>query len=384
MMDPDLSREITQFCVQNNIDEAAANTLRMCNSAIQRCVLGRGDLGGARNPSSALLTRIKDAKLMGLDPNGEAAAALAGSWPSGMCAAAGLGHGHGHGGSPQPYGGGLTYVKCRGLPFSANVENVMSFFAVYQVTADQVIMGINAEGRASGEAFVQFPTEALAREAVRDRNRQRMEHRYIELFVMTASEVQRARLPDAEHVTTSAVPPPGLQHLQPGYNAAAAASFGYVPMSATSLGLGGAASLGASSGSLAGLAGALPGLAGALPGLADVGVAAAGNSNYIHQLAAYYGSYEAAAQALGAVGMGSSAGIAGLPGLAGLGAGGGAAAVSTGSRSAAVASAPAGSMAELAAQIAAAGLSLDTASLGGWDYGAASTALGHGARASPY
>mmetsp|Transcript_50830 Transcript_50830/g.145929 ORF Transcript_50830/g.145929 Transcript_50830/m.145929 type:complete len:408 (-) Transcript_50830:33-1256(-) len=299
--DPQLRMEIESFLVQNAIDDSASNALRACNTLVQRCVLGRGDLGGARNPSSALLTRIKDAKLMGLDPNAAAELPTGDNYMLGGCgasAAAGSG----------AYGGGLTYVKMRGLPFQASKEDVMHFFAHYQVASENVTLGINNEGRASGEAFVRFPQEMLAREAVRDRNRQRMEHRYIELFVMTASEVQRAKLPDAELVTTSSVPPPALQHLQPGYSAAQAAAnaaFGYVPMAAVAAPMGGC--------------GGYAGCGGAATAAAGYGGAEAGGvgSDYVHQLAAYYGSYQAAAQALGACGMASATGYPGLPGLTG-------------------------------------------------------------------
>ena len=44
------------------MDESAADSLRGCSPEIQRTVIARGELKTARNPSSALLSRIRDAK----------------------------------------------------------------------------------------------------------------------------------------------------------------------------------------------------------------------------------------------------------------------------------------------------------------------------------
>lgn len=54
--------EIEDFIKGNDVDESAADSLRSSSPTIQRAVLARGDLKSARNPSSALLARIRDAK----------------------------------------------------------------------------------------------------------------------------------------------------------------------------------------------------------------------------------------------------------------------------------------------------------------------------------
>merc|ERR1719401_1884028 len=62
--------EVESFLRSNEVDESAAASLRSCSSEVQRTVIARGDLTGARNPSSALLSRIRDAKQGGSDRGG--------------------------------------------------------------------------------------------------------------------------------------------------------------------------------------------------------------------------------------------------------------------------------------------------------------------------
>jgi len=59
------SLEVEDFIKLNNVDESAADMLRSASPTVQRNVIGRGELKTARNPSSALLSRIRDAKHSG-------------------------------------------------------------------------------------------------------------------------------------------------------------------------------------------------------------------------------------------------------------------------------------------------------------------------------
>lgn len=54
-------RDVQDFLRNNNVDESAANAFIGAGPEVQYAVMERGDLSGARNPSSALLGRIKDA-----------------------------------------------------------------------------------------------------------------------------------------------------------------------------------------------------------------------------------------------------------------------------------------------------------------------------------
>lgn len=63
--------DVEDFIRANDVDESAADSLRSSSPTIQRAVLSRGELKTARNPSSALLARIRDAKMdIGSDAGG--------------------------------------------------------------------------------------------------------------------------------------------------------------------------------------------------------------------------------------------------------------------------------------------------------------------------
>ncbi|CAK0866667.1 unnamed protein product [Prorocentrum cordatum] len=55
--------EVEDFIRANDVDSRAAEDLKDCVPEIQRKVLARGDLSTARNPSAALLARIRDARV---------------------------------------------------------------------------------------------------------------------------------------------------------------------------------------------------------------------------------------------------------------------------------------------------------------------------------
>jgi len=54
--------DIEAFISSNSVDEGAAADFRRCPPDVQRKVLARGQLQGAKNPSAALICRIKDAR----------------------------------------------------------------------------------------------------------------------------------------------------------------------------------------------------------------------------------------------------------------------------------------------------------------------------------
>eukprot|EP00290_Baffinella_frigidus_P039360 CAMPEP_0180305762 /NCGR_PEP_ID=MMETSP0988-20121125/26592_1 /TAXON_ID=697907 /ORGANISM="non described non described, Strain CCMP2293" /LENGTH=353 /DNA_ID=CAMNT_0022288203 /DNA_START=23 /DNA_END=1080 /DNA_ORIENTATION=- len=87
-------------------------------------------------------------------------------------------------------------VRCRGLPFNATDRDVKEFFAGLSVEWEGVVLSIGADGRPNGEAFVKFEesgdvTKALARD------RQKMERRYVEVFLGKESDMKEA-LKDVE------------------------------------------------------------------------------------------------------------------------------------------------------------------------------------------
>ncbi|CAK9080905.1 unnamed protein product [Durusdinium trenchii] len=77
---------------------------------------------------------------------------------------------------------GAGYLRLRGLPFSAGPAEVTEFFAEFGVLEDNVILGTTVDGRSSGEAWVQFVDTSSAEEAKRQKDRQLIGGRYIEIF----------------------------------------------------------------------------------------------------------------------------------------------------------------------------------------------------------
>merc|ERR1719326_802845 len=88
------------------------------------------------------------------------------------------------GGSGGMRGGGggapVHIVHMRGLPFRVTENDIAEWFSSVVDPMDISII-YNNQGRPTGEADVMFPTESDARKAM-TKDRQNMQHRYIELF----------------------------------------------------------------------------------------------------------------------------------------------------------------------------------------------------------
>ncbi|KAF9808235.1 hypothetical protein SFRURICE_003012 [Spodoptera frugiperda] len=83
----------------------------------------------------------------------------------------------------------MGIVKLRGLPFGCNKEEIIQFFDGLTVATDGVHLLSDVTGRASGEAFVHFVDKESAQEAL-NRDREKIGHRYIEVFLSSADEVR--------------------------------------------------------------------------------------------------------------------------------------------------------------------------------------------------
>ncbi|CAB3226895.1 unnamed protein product [Arctia plantaginis] len=83
----------------------------------------------------------------------------------------------------------MGIVKLRGLPFGCSKEEIVQFFDGLTVAADGVHLLSDYTGRASGEAFVHFVDKESAQEAL-NRDREKIGHRYIEVFLSSADEVR--------------------------------------------------------------------------------------------------------------------------------------------------------------------------------------------------
>merc|ERR1719187_2050401 len=94
------------------------------------------------------------------------------------------------GGSTGPTGMGFTSttghsVHMRGLPFRATDRDIQAFFAPLAPAAIHLHTGM--DGRANGEADVEFETHEDAQEAMK-KDKQHMEHRYVELFLQSSAD----------------------------------------------------------------------------------------------------------------------------------------------------------------------------------------------------
>mmetsp|Transcript_16467 Transcript_16467/g.18410 ORF Transcript_16467/g.18410 Transcript_16467/m.18410 type:complete len:300 (+) Transcript_16467:842-1741(+) len=94
-------------------------------------------------------------------------------------------------------GGGIQvgehtgFLRMRGLPFIASKEDIYVFFEDYNTVSDSIVLTYRSDGRATGEAYVQFETSENSRRAM-DLHRKMMGQRYIELFLSNKEEHGRA------------------------------------------------------------------------------------------------------------------------------------------------------------------------------------------------
>ena len=89
---------------------------------------------------------------------------------------------------------GIAALRLRGLPFSVTIQDVLAFFAQYEV-ADLISDGPGAahllpkaNGRPSGQAVVQMRSRKDAETAQKKLNHQWVGSRYIEVFVYGEDE----------------------------------------------------------------------------------------------------------------------------------------------------------------------------------------------------
>lgn len=79
-------------------------------------------------------------------------------------------------------------LKLRGLPFSASKRDIIDFFREYgELTEENVHIMTLANGRASGEAFVEFATASEAKAAM-NKDKMILGSRYVDLFPSSREE----------------------------------------------------------------------------------------------------------------------------------------------------------------------------------------------------
>jgi len=90
------------------------------------------------------------------------------------------GGGYGGGHDMRGGGGGRHIVHMRGLPFRVTEQEIAEWFSSVADPMD-VMIHYNHDGRPSGEADAMFASEQEATAALQ-KNKQNMQHRYVELF----------------------------------------------------------------------------------------------------------------------------------------------------------------------------------------------------------
>ncbi|KAG0623825.1 hypothetical protein M758_3G204800 [Ceratodon purpureus] len=82
-------------------------------------------------------------------------------------------------------------VRMRGMPYSCTSADITAFFKGMQVVVDGIFLCTHADGRPTGEAFVEFANEETAARAMQ-LHREPMGSRYVELFRSTKGEMMTA------------------------------------------------------------------------------------------------------------------------------------------------------------------------------------------------
>eukprot|EP00099_Drosophila_melanogaster_P022601 NP_650120.1 glorund, isoform A [Drosophila melanogaster] len=84
-------------------------------------------------------------------------------------------------------------VKLRGLPYAVTEQQIEEFFSGLDIKTDRegILFVMDRRGRATGEAFVQFESQDDTEQAL-GRNREKIGHRYIEIFRSSIAEMKRA------------------------------------------------------------------------------------------------------------------------------------------------------------------------------------------------
>ncbi|XP_034663624.1 heterogeneous nuclear ribonucleoprotein H3 isoform X1 [Drosophila subobscura] len=89
--------------------------------------------------------------------------------------------------------GNAFVVKLRGLPYAVTEQQIEEFFTGLEIKTDRegILFVMDRRGRATGEAFVQFESQDDTEQAL-GRNREKIGHRYIEIFRSSIAEMKRA------------------------------------------------------------------------------------------------------------------------------------------------------------------------------------------------
>ncbi|CAI5479761.1 unnamed protein product [Closterium sp. Yama58-4] len=159
-------------------------------------------------------------------------------------------------------------IRMRGMPYSATSADIAAFFKGMQIAHDGIFLCSHPDGRATGEAFVEFANEETAARALQ-LHREPMGHRYVELFRSTKGEMMAA----VQQRMYSMFPPvPAFMGPVPGMMGFGMPSLGAANLAAMHMGAGGMGAGGMGGGGMGG-----PGGPGGGMGAAQAAAAASEN-----------------------------------------------------------------------------------------------------------
>ncbi|KAM4748537.1 heterogeneous nuclear ribonucleoprotein H-like isoform 2-T2 [Rhinophrynus dorsalis] len=94
-----------------------------------------------------------------------------------------------HTGPNSPDTANDGFVRLRGLPFGCSKEEIVQFFSGLEIVPNGITLPVDFQGRSTGEAFVQFTSQEIAEKALK-KHKERIGHRYIEIFKSSRAEVR--------------------------------------------------------------------------------------------------------------------------------------------------------------------------------------------------
>ncbi|KAM9313385.1 heterogeneous nuclear ribonucleoprotein H2-like [Gastrophryne carolinensis] len=94
-----------------------------------------------------------------------------------------------HTGPNSPDTANDGFVRLRGLPFGCSKEEIVQFFSGLEIVPNGITLPVDFQGRSTGEAFVQFASQEIAERALK-KHKERIGHRYIEIFKSSRAEVR--------------------------------------------------------------------------------------------------------------------------------------------------------------------------------------------------
>lgn len=90
--------------------------------------------------------------------------------------------------------GSDTVVRLRGLPFTCTKEEIATFFLGLPISPNGIIIVKDGQGRAAGDGYVQFTSPESVDRAL-EKHKEKIGHRYIEVFRSNSVEMQKRGRP---------------------------------------------------------------------------------------------------------------------------------------------------------------------------------------------